>query len=486
MALKALLLRKQIDDKKKALEELRARDADFARREAELEAAIAEAENEDDQKAVEDLVDEFEAEKKAHEESKTALEGEVQQLEQDLAAEEARQAVPPAAPSDNTTVNTGGERKDDQTMRMNRRGSAGSLDVFRGDVYRGGFFGLSHQERDAFLARSNVKDFLQRVREMIGQRRTVSGAELTIPDDVLDLLRPVIGLYSKLLRYVRLRRVPGAARQPIMGTPPEAVWTEACATLNELDISFSQVEVDGYKVGGFVAICNSTKDDSDINLAYEIIDAIGQSIGYAVDKAIVYGTGIKMPLGAVTRLAQTEKPSSWGKNQTDWEDLHTSNIITITGKSGLHLFQEIVLSTGVADDGYSTQDMVFVMNRRTKWKLMAEALSINTAGVIVSGFGNTMPVTGGDIITERFMADDDIFFGYMDVYLMTERAGATFAQSEEVRFLEDQTVFKGTARYDGTPVIGEAFGIININGKAPTTSATFPPDKANGGTTGNP
>lgn len=364
-------------------------------------------------------------------------------------------------------------------MNRNRRGGAGALDVSRGGAYRGDFFGLSHQERDAFLAREGVKDFLQRVREMIGQRRAVSGAELTIPDEVLDLLRPVIARYSKLLSYVRLRRVPGTARQTIMGTPPEAVWTEACATLNELDISFGQAEVDGYKVGGYVAICNATKEDSDINLAYEIIDAVGQGIGYAVDKAIVYGTGNKMPLGFVTRLAQTAKPSDWGKNRPAWKDLHTSNVITITGKTGDALYKQIILDTGAANDEYSAQDMIFIMNRRTKRKLMAEALSINAAGAIVSGLGNTMPVLGGDIVTLGFMTDGDIAFGYPDLYLTVERAGAVFAQSEEFRFVQDQTVFKGTARYDGTPLIDDAFGILNIDGKAPTTSVTFPPDRAN-------
>ena len=44
--LKTLMLRKELDDKKKMLEALRAKDADFEKREAELEASIAEAETE--------------------------------------------------------------------------------------------------------------------------------------------------------------------------------------------------------------------------------------------------------------------------------------------------------------------------------------------------------------------------------------------------------------------------------------------------------
>lgn len=464
MALKALLLRKQLDDKKKALEDLRAKDQELQTREAELEAAIGEAESEEDKAAVEGLVNEFEQDKQAHEENKTKLAGEVEQLEQDLAAEEAKQ-TPPANPTpapDNAPA-SGGERKDENIMSMDRRG----------------FFGLNIQQRDAFLAREDVKDFLQRVRTLGKEKRAVTGAELTIPTVVLDLIRENISKYSKLIGYVRLRSVPGKARQNIMGAIPEAVWTEACATLNELDLAFSQVEVDGYKVGGFIAICNATLEDSDLNLASEIMEALGQAIGYALDKATVYGTGTKMPLGFVTRLAQTAKPSSWNANGPAWKDLHTSNIITITGKTGVELYKEMIRASGKVKSTYARESKVWIMNETTKANLIADGLSINAAGAIVSGLNNTMPVVGGDIVTLDFMADGDIAFGYLDLYLLAERAGAQISQSEHVRFIEDQTVFKGTARYDGMPVFGEAFGIMNIDGKAPTTSVTFPPDKAN-------
>ncbi len=464
MALKTLLLRKQLDDKKKALEALRARDAEFQIREAELETAIGEAESEQDKQAVEGLVNEFEQDKQAHEGNKTKLAGEVEQLEQDLAAEEAKQA-PSANPAPASENNPGsnGERKDDHIMSMKCRG----------------FFGLDHQQRDAFLAREEVRDFLLRVRTLGKEKRAVSGAELTIPTIVLDLIRENISKYSKLMAYVRLRAVPGKARQTIMGVVPEAVWTEMCASLNELDLYFNQVEVDGYKVGGFIAICNATLEDSDLNLASEIMDALGQAIGYALDKAIVYGTGTKMPQGFVTRLAQTAKPSDWNANAPAWKDLHTSNIFTITGKTGVELYKNMIVKTGAVKSTYARGPKTWIMNETTKSTLTAEGLSINAAGAIVSGINNTMPVIGGDIVTLDFMADGDIAFGYLDLYLLAERAGAQLAQSEHVRFIEDQTVFKGTARYDGMPVFGEAFGLMNISGKDPTTAATFPPDKAN-------
>ena len=88
--------------------------------------------------------------------------------------------------------------------------------------------------------------------------------------------------------------------------------------------------------------------------------------------------------------------------------------------------------------------------------------------------GGTMPVIGGAIIECDFMADGDILYGYFGNYLLAQRAGTAIASSDQYKFIEDQTVFKGTARYDGKPTIAESFALININNVAPTTTVEFP------------
>ena len=61
--LKALMIRKKLNDAQKELEALRAKSEELAKREAELEADIAAASTEEEQQAVEAAVTEFEAEK---------------------------------------------------------------------------------------------------------------------------------------------------------------------------------------------------------------------------------------------------------------------------------------------------------------------------------------------------------------------------------------------------------------------------------------
>lgn len=455
MALKALMLRKQINEKNKILEQLREKDGEFQTREAELERSIEEASTEEEMTAVGEAMDQFEQDKKEHEQQKATLEKEVGDLENQLQELEKEQPAPQQPEA----------RKDEKIMNLNTRTK---------------FFGMNVQERDAFLARDEVKSFLQRTREMKNQSRSVSGADLLIPTVVLELIRENIAEFSKLYKHINVRRVPGKARQTIMGTIPEAVWTEMCGKINELSLNFNAVEVDGYKVGGFIPICNAILEDSDIALASEIISALGKAIGLALDKAILYGTGTKMPLGIVTRLAQASEPENYPGNARPWKNLSDTNLLTISGKTDAALFKELVKASGAAKGKYSSGNRFWVMSDSTKANLTANALSINAAGAIVSGMNESMPVIGGAIETLDFIPDGVIIGGYGSNYLLAEREGASMAQSEHVRFLEDQTVFKGTARYDGIPVIAEAFVAIGINGTKPSADAvTFTEDSAN-------
>lgn len=341
----------------------------------------------------------------------------------------------------------------------------------------------SRAARDGFYQRSEVKAFLDRVRELGGSgRRSVKGADLTIPDVMLELLRDNVDKTSKLISKVRLRSVGGNARQNIMGKVPEGVWMEMCGKLNELEFAFNQIEVDGYKVGGFIPVCNALLADSDVNLGEEIMGMLLAAIGYALDKAIVYGKGRsgKMPVGIVTRLVQTQKPDYWGANQGEWTDLHSSHVLTLNlaAKTGVEFFQGIFAALGKAEPDYASGGTVWVMNRKTHMDLIGRGLTFNAAGTLVSGLTDAMPVENGSIVELDFIPDNEIVGGYMDLYLLVERQGGTLAQSEHVRFIEDETVFKGTARYDGQPIIGEGFVLINFANANPTTAVDFAPDSA--------
>ena len=463
MALKTIMLRRSIDLKKQQLEELRAKDKDFETREKELETAIGEAEDEEAQKAVSEEAQKFVTEKKAHDEAVNTLNAEIEGLEKDLTDLERKAPEP--------------EKKTERSNKMHIKTNVRSL-----DMSVRAFDALTIEERNMILGDNQVKEFLGQLRSMKGQSRAITGGELTIPVVMLDLIAENMYRYSKLLRRVRVRNVSGEARQTIAGTVPEAVWTEMCAAINELTFAFNQVTLDGYKVAGFVPVCNSLLEDNDVNLASWIVEMLAEAIGLAEDKAILYGKGAanRMPLGIVTRLAQQSKPADYPANAPAWVDLHTTNILQIASdKTGAEFWAALQVAAGNTFTRYSRGNQFWAMNSKTYALLKSKAITFTASGDVVANVYGILPIVSGDIEVLEFMPDGDIVGGYGDLYLFVQRAGMSIEASREVQFIQDNTVFRGKARADGAPVIPGAFVAININGSEVTTSMDFAADTAN-------
>ncbi len=275
MALKQLMLRKKLEaataeaanhrSKRAALDE---RQTALQTREATAEAALNELNADstpEERAAVEQEANAIETEQvalntevTAHEAEQTRLDEVVSGLEAEVQQLDERSAPPietkPALPEQRS-------RKDTTGMGIRTK-----------------FYDMTHEERSAFFAREEIKTFLSQIRSSC-QTRGVSNTTLTIPDVMLEVLRDHMTQYSKLVKHVNLKRVKGKARQNIMGAIPEAVWIEAVGTLNELDLTLNQIEVDGYMIGGWIPISNVYLEDSDLNLGAEIMDALGKAIG---------------------------------------------------------------------------------------------------------------------------------------------------------------------------------------------------------------
>lgn len=441
MALRSLMKGKELRLAQKKLEEARAKMQELETRSEELANDIEAAETNEELDAVEEASESLDAEKAEAEKAVSDLEAEVDKLERELAeieekqpeteapAEEKREAVAP--------------QKETRTMKRWKE--------------------MSYTERDAFVKQDEMQKFIGEVRTAIAEKRTISNAGYLIPKVLIGVLKESIEDYSKLYNRVFLKSVPGEGRVVIEGAIPEAVWTEACANLNELDLSFSKVEVDGYKVGGYFKVCNATLEDSDVDLANELIRALGQAIGLALDAAIVFGTGTKMPVGIITALkAVASTPNV------------VSHANTVKDKA---LIEALIGDAALISSKYGS-DLIWIMNKKTLLKVRMAMMNVNANGLFVAG--NQLPIVGGDIIELGFMPDDVIVGGYADLYLLAERAGTKIGTSEHAFWVADQTGFKGTARYDGKVLDVNGFVAIGINGADGDDMVhTFPQDGAN-------
>ena len=265
--LKVLMLKRSLDAKRAELADLERKDESFQTREAELETAINEVEpgNAQQEAAVNAEIEAFEADKSAHDTAKESLRGDIASLEAELEELERNAPKPPAA-----------EETKSKTIEKRGVATMPTINIRSLPMSQRAFDALPMERRDAMLSSSEVTDFLGQLRAMKGQSRSITGAELTIPIVFLELIAENMYRYSKLLNRVRVRNVTGEARQTIAGTVPEAVWTEMCGAINELSFSFHQITVDGYKVAGFVPVCNALLEDNDINLASWIVEMLSE------------------------------------------------------------------------------------------------------------------------------------------------------------------------------------------------------------------
>ena len=472
MALKQIMLSRKIEQKKNELAALREKDTDFQTREAELEKAIEEAKTEEEQQVVEEEVEKFDTEKTEHDEAKANLETEIGDLEAEL---ERSEKEPPVL----------SQREVHKKQKVRTNVMRSDINIRSLPMSKRAFDALPGELRESIIQREDVKDFLAKLRGMKGAIRAVQGGELEIPVVFLDLISENMYRYSKLLNRVRVRSVPGEARQTISGTVPEAVWTEMCGAINELTFSFNQITMDGYKVAGFIPVCNSLLEDtvSNLDLASWIIEMISEAIGLAEDKAILYGKGAAshMPLGIVTRLAQESKPADYPANAPAWTDLHTTNIQKINSDSmtGVEFWSALTLATGNTFTKYNRGEMFWAMNSKTYAKLRSKLITFTATGDVVANLYGYLPVITGNVDVLEFIPDGDIIGGYGDLYLWVDRASMKIESDRSVQFIQDNTVFRGKARADGAPVIPGAFVAININNTDVTTAMNFAADTAN-------
>nr|DAE49834.1 MAG TPA: major capsid protein [Caudoviricetes sp.] len=471
-ALRVLVLNSEITALRAQLTPLEQTRDGFAAREEQLRQAlgeITETSTDEERNAVSSAVDTFEQERSANAAEIARIQGEIDTRSAEIARLEAEQTPPPAAPA----VSNSDTRNNDHHER--------SFVPMSNPTERR-WFGLTYAERDALMQSEQVRTFLKQIREARAQQRSVTGGELGIPDGFLPILRDLTYQESKFLRYCFTTSFRGTTRQNVAGVAPEAIWTEMKDRLNEIDIDFWQLTMDGFMVGGYMAVPNSVlMDDSDLSLTTTILQALASSLAKAIDKSIWFGTGESMPVGIITRLAAQTKPTWWGSQQGDFTDLHTSNILKLdlAAKNGVEFFRPLVAALAVAKPDYSNGTVIWVMNRKTHMDIQSRALAFNDAAALVAGVSNSIPIVGGEIVEWEVMPDNEIAGGYMSLYRSVEREGTTIESNTNVRWLENQTCFKGMQRRDGKPAIGEAFVLVNYGNVQPTTTTTFGKDRAN-------
>lgn len=420
MALKQLMLTKKIEQRKATLNELLEKENELQTRSAELEKAIEEAQTEEEVKTIEEEVEKLEAEQKEISEKKSKLEGEIAELEGEL------------------------EQLNSKEPKNHERGKE---------------IMTKHQKRvnqQEYFTRE-VEEFYSELRSRLKMRANgqvlppgEAGAELVIPNIVVNRIRERIGDYTTLYPLVDKITAGGRVKLILDVDTGEATWLDQRGALPESDDSaLTAVEFDGFKVGRVVYIDNSLLEDSIINLDDYLTKRIARSIAKALDKAILKGEGAaqKQPEGIIPKLPPKNKVTAAPK------------------------YEELIPLLGLIDTGEDASgEIVAIVHRQTYYaKLATLSLHVNAEGKDVVMLPNLSQPNflGLRVVFNNYMPKDAILFGVLDKYTLVERESTRVDMSAHYKFREDQTAVRGVGRYDGKPVMPQAFVLVTLQDKAP-------------------
>ena len=286
------------------------------------------------------------------------------------------------------------------------------------------------------LTHPEVREFYQNIISAIQNRNSAVGSltntSYLIPEIVMARIEERMGDYATVSREVETVNVGGTSRVILDGADPEAIWVEMSDAIQQVTSSFSQIELDGFKLAGYMAIPNDIIDDAMINLAEYVEKKLAKAIAKSRDKAILKGTGSanKQPVGIIPSLADANKPASIAFN-----------------------LGEILPKVGLVDDGEESYgEIIAVMKRSTFYsQFVKKLITTDSAGRYVVP-SLAAPNIGVRVVMSQYMDDNTVLFGDFKRYMMAQRSGVKLDMSTDVKFIEDQTVFKGLQRMDGKPI----------------------------------
>ena len=244
--------------------------------------------------------------------------------------------------------------------------------------------------------------------------------------------------YSALYSEVRMIPIGIDGRAVVSVDDVKAAWSFSADILPEMDSSLTAVELADNKLGCFTSVPNSTLENTLIDMALYIEDLLAQAMAYGFDDAVINGAGdnaaVFEPRGIMMNLPQTNR-STLQLNFTD-QSVYAPG----------HILREIsAITPGTKGD---IGEVIAVMKRKTYYSYAA------------SGSNSSLPYPNLNGVRVKFtpaVGDNKVILGDFKQYLMGKRRGAQIAASDQVKFTDDQTLFRVSGRFDGQPLNNAAF-----------------------------
>ncbi|MEC1778407.1 phage major capsid protein [Schinkia azotoformans] len=278
------------------------------------------------------------------------------------------------------------------------------------------------------------------------------GTEKLVPATVIDRVFEDLVHKHELLQYIDFVNVTGITEWITKnGDVPTAFWGKLTSAISEiLDEGFQKISTEQYKLSAFLPVAKAMLKLGPVFLDKYVRTVLAEAIAIGLEDAIVKGTGKDQPIGMIKNLAGAVVdgvyPDKTAKAITDLspETLGTEVMAPLT-RDGKRVVSEALL----------------VVNPNDYWSKVFPATTVLTQnGTYVHG---VLPIPA-KVVQSVSVPQGKMVAGVASDYFLGMGARQTIEVSNEVRFIEDESVYLAKLYANGRPKDNASFLVFDISG----------------------
>jgi len=266
-----------------------------------------------------------------------------------------------------------------------------------------------------------------------------AGAEL-VPPEFLKVLLEKIKEHGSLFDDVDIIETANNGELSIPtadDTSNTGVWTDESGAITLVDFVTGKKTLAAYKVASATSVSNELIEDSFFDIGTYVAGLLGVRLNRAAEAAFINGDGVKKPLGILPDTSTIEVISA--------------TIGAVEHNDALALIAALQPASRKGAFFYGSDEFILWMSEqkdttgRPIYQTNASATAADEIKYSIGGYMVKPNYELGAIVA----GDNPLIFGNPKQYLVRLVRGIRVQRSDQLKILEDETVFVATARLDG-------------------------------------
>ena len=266
-----------------------------------------------------------------------------------------------------------------------------------------------------------------------------AGAEL-VPPEFLKVLLEKIKEFGTLFDDVDIIETAANGELSIPTSDDTAntgVWTDESGAITLVDFVTGKKTLAAYKVASATSVSNELIEDSFFDIGTYVAGLLGVRLNRAAEAAFINGDGVKKPLGILPDTSTIEVISAGIGVVTDADAKALIEALQPSSRKGAKFYASDEFITWMSEQVDTTGRPIYQANALAT---AADAIQYSIGGYMVKPNYELGAIVAGD---------NPLIFGNPKQYLVRMVRGIRVQRSDQLKILEDETVFVATARLDG-------------------------------------